>query len=353
MNKLVSIIIVNYNGKDHLKKCLPSLEKQKYHPIQTIIVDNASQDGSVEFITKNYPRIELVQNNANLGFAEGNNVGYDAVKGEYVLFLNNDTEVTDNFLIELVKIAEADKTIGGVQSKILLMDQPDTLDSVGAYLTNTGILYHFGVNKKDGPFYNKCVPVYSAKGACLLIKRTVLEQVLVDNKIFDERYFAYFEETDLCHRIWLAGYKLLYVPQSVIYHKLGATSMKFSNAFVQFHSFKNRINSYMKNLEMYSFLKIMTIHLLICQVAVLFYATQGKMKISFAIEKAIIWNICNLPETLRKRKYIQAKIRKISDHDLMPMITQKVGIRYYYFLFSGLQSYDDSQLQLQYNKLRK
>src|SRR5689334_11617383 len=233
-SKLVSIIIVNWNGFKWLPDCFGSIAKQDYRQYEVVFVDNASKDDSVDWVKKHYPKTKIIINKENLGFADANNVGYRKAKGEYVLFLNNDTRVTKTFLTELVKVLQSDITIGGVQSKILLMDHPDTHDSVGAFLTPTGFLYHYGFGKKNISKYNKQINLYTAKGACMMFRKKVLDQIAIDNNIFDPDYFAYFEESDMCHRVWLAGYKIVYAYKSVIYHKMGATSAGMNNAFIQY-----------------------------------------------------------------------------------------------------------------------
>ncbi len=143
--RLVSVIIVNQNGKKYLEKCLTSLKNQGYKNIEIILVDNASIDDSVDFTKKIFPDAKIKINSENLGFAEPNNIGYNLSEGDYVLFLNNDTEVKKDFLHPLVSILESNKDVGGVQSKILFMDNPTVLDSVGAFLTYSGILYYYGI----------------------------------------------------------------------------------------------------------------------------------------------------------------------------------------------------------------
>lgn len=342
-NPLISIIIINWNGKHFLDPCFSTLFKQSYKNIEVILVDNASKDGSVQFVRKNYPQVKIVINKENLGFAEANNIGYKKATGEYVLFLNNDTKVTKDFLKILVDVLVKDtkKQIGGVQSKLLLMDTPEKLDSVGAFMTPTGFLYHYGIAKKDGPKYNRRIDVYSAKGACMMIRREVLEKTLVENEIFDSKYFAYFEETDLCHRIWLAGYKLIFIPESVIYHKMGGTSNKMNNSFVQFHSFKNRINSYIKNFGTGYLWTILPLHLLFCEAFAFFALLKLNTNITVCIQKAIWWNIKNMSQTLKKRRYIQHQIRARQDRTFKKAIMRPVRLSYYYYILFDLGKYED------------
>src|SRR5258706_13417668 len=185
MSSLVSIIIVNWNGLRWLSDCFGSLAKQNYKQYEIVFVDNASKDGSVAWVKKHYPKTKILVNKENLGFADANNVGYRNAKGKYILFLNNDTRVTKTFLSELVGVIQEDKTIGGAQSKILLMDHPDTHDSVGAFLTPTGFLYHYGFGKKDQKKYDKQMDLYTAKGACMMFRKDVLKQVEIHGDIFD------------------------------------------------------------------------------------------------------------------------------------------------------------------------
>jgi len=338
---LVSVIIVNYNGIGLLKVCLKSLVSQAYKQIEVILVDNASSDGSVDFVRKSYPQIKVVENKRNLGFANGNNIGFREARGNLILFLNNDTRVTKDFLNILVDNVLNDSKVGGVQSKIFLMDQKKVLDSVGTFLTNTGIMYHYGVHRKDAAKYSKKIAIHTAKGACMLFKREVLEKVAVNGEIFDRRYFAYFEESDLCHRVWMAGYEIYFIPESVIYHKMGATSSKLANSFVQFHSYKNRINSYLKNLSFLNLVKILGVHIFLCEVVSLYYLVTFNFGVFWAIQRAIVWNVLNLGGTMWRRKIIQARIRKVGDEEIFSRVMRRVGLNYYINLFSGLVDYED------------
>lgn len=344
MSSKVSIIIVNWNGKQHLETCLSSLSKQDYQTIEIILVDNASSDDSVAFVQTQYPKVKIIQNNQNLGFAEGNNVGFGHATGEYVLFLNNDTRVMPDFLSKLLSPFHQEPKLGAVQSKILLMDEPNTFDSVGAFLTHTGFLYHYGVAKPDSKKYDHFIKIYSAKGACMLWRKSVLDEICLEGKPFDKKYFAYFEETDLCHRCWLAGYHIMYVPDSVVFHKVGATSTTMNNGFIQFHSFKNRIHSYLKNLEVSNLVKMLPVHFLFCQIFAIASICMGKLNVAIGIEKAIWWNIQQFSSTLKTRRYVQTKIRKVSDKVLYKHCYKKVKLSYYFFLLFDLKRYEDPEI---------
>lgn len=333
--KTVSVIIVNWNGLHWLQGCLPTLSKQTHTALEIIVVDNGSTDGSVSWVRKHYPKAKVIVNAENLGFSHANNIGYKKATGSYVLFLNNDTKTTRTFIARLVQVLESDRAIGGAQSKILLMDKPDTHDSVGAFLTPTGFLYHYGFGKKNIPKYDAQIDLYTAKGACMIFKKSVLKKVEVDGWILDPDYFAYFEESDMCHRILLAGYRIVYVHDSVIYHKMGATSSSMNNDFIQYHSFKNRIRSYIKNLSLLSALFILPVHLLLCEAFSLASLAKGKFALAVAIQKSIFWNISHIGDSLRMRAYIQKTVRKIPDSQYFSRVMKRPSIRYYLSLSRG------------------
>jgi len=335
MKSLISIIIINWNGIRWLPDCFSSLYNQNYKNFEIILVDNASVDASVSWVREHYPKTKIIINKKNLGFADANNVGYRQANGKYILCLNNDTKVTTTFLTELVAVLEKDTTIGGVQSKILLMDHPDTHDSVGAFLTSTGFLYHYGFGKKDSAKYDKEIELYTAKGACMMFRKEVLDAVSIDGNIFDPDYFAYFEESDLCHRVWLAGYRIVYAYKSVIYHKMGATSSSMNNAFIQYHSFKNRIRTYLKNLQLTSLIPMMFIQWIFTEGFSVYSLLRGKFQLSFAMQRALWWNIIHFSETSRLRKIVQKNIRIVSDSILAVKIERKPPLSYYVGLVRG------------------
>lgn len=335
---LVSIIIVNWNGIKYLDDCLGSFSKISYKNVEVFFVDNASTDGSVEYVKKNYPHFKLIVNKKNLGFAEGHDEAFKKTKGDAILLLSMDTIVTKNFLSELVKSLYAKKDIGAVQPKLLIYPIK-TIDSVGALFLLNGDLYHFGREKDPKlPKYNKPMEVYSAKGACILLRKNVLKKT----GLFDKDYFAYFEETDLCHRVWLSGFRIVYNPNATVYHKGGGASSKMVKSYILFHSYKNRINTYLKNLSVKYLWIVLPQTLAIYQLSFLFYILQGRFDYALAVERGIVWNLTHIGEIMKKRKYVQENIRKISDDAFLPRLTRSVGWKYYYYQFFGsLKNYTD------------
>lgn len=327
--QLISIIIVTWNGKHWLDRCLPSIKKQTYTNYEIIVVDNGSTDGTVAWIKKKYPEVILVELNANHGFAEGNNQGYKKAKGQYIYFLNNDTELSATVLEELFALLNKKSMVAGVQSKILLMEDRKRLDTIGAFLTPTGFLYHNAFSHLDSPKYDKEIALYTLKGASMMFRRSVLEEVIIDGYLFDPDYFAYFEETDLCHRIWLAGYSLCYAPKAVVWHHMGATSSSIDSNFVQFHSFKNRIMTYIKLFEFKTLVWLLMSHLFFCEVFAMLLLARGKFSFWASVQRAVLWNIVYISKTLDKRRRIFTTQKKKTDNTLLPLFLVRPPIEYY------------------------
>jgi GT2 family glycosyltransferase len=339
-NPLVSVIIVNWNGIRFLHNCLGSLSKIKYKNTEIIFVDNASIDDSVTYVKKNFPNIKILQNKENLGYAQGHEKAFKMTKGELILLLSTDTIVEINLLDELVKAIYSERNIGAVMPKLLMYPRKDLVDSIGSFFLDSGFLYHMGRQKDQlKPQYNISQEIFSAKGACILFKKSVLEKT----GLFDKDYFAYFEDTDLCHRIWLSGNKVLYWPNTSVCHVGGGASKQMVPDFILFHSNKNRLCTYIKNLSPKYLIKVMPLILIIYQIAFIGYLVRGKLSAAWSFQRSIIWNLFNLESTLIKRKFVQNKIRKVSDDYFLPRVTRSVRLSYYYYLFSseGLAKYYD------------
>lgn len=237
-NPRVSIIILNWNGKKDTIECLESLKKITYPNYEVVLVDNSSTDTSIECLNKLYPEIEIIENEQNLGFAEGNNVAIRKIierETRYILLLNNDTVVERDFLNEMIKIAESDRNIGILGPTVYYYNQPNRIQSAGAKIRwNKGKDSILRYNELDTGEYNKITEVDYVSGCALLAKTEVFKKVGGLNK----DYFAYWEETDLCVRAHKISYKVIYVPKAKIWHKGGSTSKKI-NGFTQYHMTRN------------------------------------------------------------------------------------------------------------------
>lgn len=323
------MLIVNWNGKAYLEKCLLSLSKISYKNIEIIIVDQNSTDGSIELVRKKFPNVKLICNPDNTGYVGGNNLAAANAQGKYMIILNNDIEVEEDFLEPLVTSFEKDSKLGVAQPKAINIRRRGALDGGGSFLTWTGFLYHKGyLQKANNPEYEKEYPVYSVKGAYMMTRRDLFLKL----GGLDRDFFIYFEETDYCARVWLSGHTVMYLPSSIVYHWGGGdTSQDWKKRFalIQYRSYRNRICSYIKNLSGNNLSLILPIHLVVCQMAALFYLTTGNWQTSGAIEKAIGWNILHLSSTLRKRKYIQEELRKVSDDSFFSKIKYEADMQYY------------------------
>lgn len=339
MRKLVSIIVTNNNGKAFLPDCLSSIKSQTYRNIEIILVDNNSDDDSISYTKKKFPTVKIVRNNENMGYASGNNIGLKHAKGDYILILNNDVKLQPDLVEKLLKAYDEIPNLGAVQPMVKLMREPDRLDCCGSFWTNTGFNYHYGIYKKaDNPLYNKKYRVYSLKGVCMLIPRKIIDRV----RLFDDDYWCYFEETDFCHRLWIAGYECWYYPTSYLYHHMSGTRLKKSEAFIQFHSFKNRLCSYIKNLEVKNMIKVLPVYLFLNVVSSAVYLLWFRnIELFLSVYKSIWWNIVNIKKTLRKRAFIQNKLRKKSDKEIFSQVSRNPRLKYYYYLITGLRNYYD------------
>jgi len=337
MNKLISIIIVSWNGKKWLKKCFDSLSKQTYKNFEIIFVDNGSIDDSIKFVKKNYPKTTIIQSKINLGFAGGNNLGFKHAKGEYVLLLNNDISATKDYLKNLVEAFEKIPKLGSVQSKMILMNEPDKLDVCGTYWTDSSFLYHYGVGKNQSEKkYNRVMPFFSNKGASMMVKRGVIDKV----GFLDNDFWSYYEETDLCNRIWLSGYECWYYPKAIIHHAVGGTAITFSNSFIQFHNFKNKLMSFLKNFELTTLVKILPIYFIFNFLLSIFWIFQGKMRHFLALYQAIWWNLNHFNKTLKKRSEIQL-LRKKADLEYFKIVKKNPKLNYFYSLVIGSRNYEE------------
>lgn len=222
---VVSVIIVNFNGMHLLKDCLDSLREQTFGSFETILIDNASIDGSVEFVRKNYPEVRIIENQRNLGYGGGNNIGIIASSGKYIALLNNDTKADANWLQRLVEAIKEDEKIGMCASKILNYYNPEIIDNTGLLLYKDGIARGRGRLEKDVGQYASSEEVFSPSGCAGLYKREMLDGI----GLFDEDFFLYLDDVDIGMRGRLAGWKCIYVPDAVVYHKYSATTEPYSS----------------------------------------------------------------------------------------------------------------------------
>lgn len=227
----VGVVILNWKRPVEILECLQSLRQQDYPAVETIVVDNASNNGSLERIRENFPEVTLIENEQNLGFAAGSNVGIQALleRGfDYVLLLNDDTEIAPDMLSRLVEVAEGHPDIGIVGPRIFYFEPSDVIWSAGGSIDRYGAARHLHVDEKGKSAASAPTDVDYVTGCGMLIKRSVLDTV----GVLDERFFAYFEETELCARARRAGYRIVFVPDARMWHKISQTERGQSRMYL-------------------------------------------------------------------------------------------------------------------------
>ncbi len=211
----VSVVIVTRNRKKDVLICLDSIFNQTYKPFEVILVDNASDDDTSIVVAKKFPKVKIVKSDKNLGGAGGRNFGFDTTKGDYILFLDDDTKTDKRMIEELVKVMDSDKKNGIVQPKIYEMENPDVLQGVGHGINLvTGRVFGIGVHVKDvGQFdYNMEIPM---AGCTWMVRREVFKKI----GKYDEDYFIPYEDSDFSIRAAKAGFRIIYVAKAVVWHK--------------------------------------------------------------------------------------------------------------------------------------
>jgi len=313
--RLVSIVVLNYNGKEMLERCVSSLINQTYPNFEIIFVDNSSTDGSVEFIKQKYganPKLKIVVNDRNYGPVEGNNIGARLATGEYIVFLNNDTETERNCLSRLVNVLESDITIGAAGCKQLLMEDPKRLQGIGSFVDIYGFSYLEGEGEKDVGQYDRTIEIFSGGTTALIVRKEVLSKV----GFLDSKFVYGLDDVDLCWRIWLSGYRIVYVPDARVYHLVGSTSKKIPAQHLLLHREKNRMAMLVKCYDLGSQLKVIPVVLFIDLITILVFLIHQKTSYAKAVINALLWDLTNADYIWDQHAKVKWQ-RKISDKEIM------------------------------------
>lgn len=218
-SRLFSIVIPHWNGKHHLQPCLDALARQTYQPIEVIVVDNASTDGSQAYLRENYPSVRLIELPENRGFTGACNAGIEAARGEWIALLNNDTEVEPNWAAAVVDAFDRYPEVGSVASKMLLFDKRDHIHTAGDFFTKDGRAGNRGVWQHDEGQFDREEYVFSACGGSAVYRKIMLDDI----GLLDDDFFFSLEDVDLGWRAQWAGWRCLYTPNAIVYHHLAAT----------------------------------------------------------------------------------------------------------------------------------
>jgi GT2 family glycosyltransferase len=323
---LVSVVLLNWNGQQVVEECLKSLQKQTYSPLEVIVVDNASTDGSAELVKKGFPEVKLIVNKTNLGFGGGNNVGIRASRGKYVMMLNNDTRLDPKCIKELKGSLEKDQRYGACASKILLEYEDDLIDAAGIVVCPDGLSIGRG-RLERGNAYDEEAEVFFASDCACLYRREMLEDI----GLYDEDFFAYADETDMGWRAQLAGWRCIYNPKAVVHHFHSASSGTYS-PFKAYLVERNRIWVAIKSfpVSLLIFGQFYTFWRYVLQAYGAFAGkgAAGRFTSDFSKRELVkilikvylsIWK--SLPLMFRKRRAIQ-KRKRISNKEVYKLIRQ-------------------------------
>lgn len=307
--KKVSIIIPTYNGLNFLKKCILAIGKQIYKNIETIIVDNNSSDQTVSYVKKNYPQTIIIENKTNNGFAKANNQGANKASGEFLFFLNNDTELFSDAVEQLVTSYKPFSVLSAYQIPSRDKKLPG---QAGAGMD----IFGYSCQEKD---LSK-TKIFYADGVALFIKK--LDFIKLG--MFDEKLFMFQEDVDLSWRAQISGLKIIQCFKAKLYHYYGGTALLDINQkkkyvtsyFRRYLNEKNVIRNLIKNYSLTLLIPILMILFVFHFFEILIFILTFNFKTAQCYLKAYVWNIVYLPDTLRTRAKIQ-KQRMVSDLKLV------------------------------------
>jgi GT2 family glycosyltransferase len=294
---MVSIIIVNWNGRELLQECLESLRRQAYRAFSVILVDNGSHDGSRAFVSEHYPEVSIVALPDNRGFAAANNVALNMVETEFVALLNNDAVPDPLWLKSLVEALEENPQAGLAASKMLLYDRRGNIDRAGDGYTKTGAALLRG-RGLSADCHGVREWVFGACAAAALYRMAMLHDI----GFFDEDFFLLYEDVDLSFRAQLKGYQCLYVPEALVYHR-SSSSIVCDSPLSVYYGHRNLEWVYIQNMPFRLLLRTIFAHILYDIAALSYFAVSGRGKDFF---RAKIDAVRGLTRALKKRQLIQS-----------------------------------------------
>ena len=288
VHKRVAIVILNWNGKHFLEQFLPLVVARKPEWAEVFVADNASNDDSLEYLAKNFPRLPLIQFSANHGYAGGYNMALKQIDAEYYVLLNSDIEVPEGWIEPVIQFLDDHPEVAAAQPKILSWHKRQHFEYAGAGGGFADVLAYpfcrgrvFSHLEPDNGQHDKNLEVLWATGACLFLRANAFWQV----GGFDHRFFAHMEEIDLCWRLQNHGYKIMAIPASKVYHVGGGTLPK-SSPFKTFLNFRNSLWLLTKNMPTRYYYPILPLRLGLDLAAALFFIAKGKMADARSVFKA-------------------------------------------------------------------
>jgi GT2 family glycosyltransferase len=315
----VSVVIVNYNGHRWLKLFIPPLVKTQYPDFEIIVVDNASKDESVQFLTENFPHIQLVKLSENKGNAEGTNIGAAHSTGEVLAFLNNDVEVSYDWLTQAISKLTSDDNIAAVQCKIMRYYNRKEIDCVGMSVDRYNFFLAIGEGEIDNGQYDDLDEIGVFHGAATVVWKRIFYQV----GCFDDLFFMYHEEVDLCWRIRLSGYKICIAKSSVVYHVGSATSNTRASdnrwnpsPFFAFLNSRNLIYCWLKNSRLKNIIIYWPVFIFVNVVLGLTLIPLVSPRSGIAYIRGLFWPLKHLRHISNERKKMREMIKSQKDNIL-------------------------------------
>lgn len=315
-SKKIAIVILNWNGEKLFENFLPSVIKYSSKKNTEIIVaDNASTDQSLNLLRTKFPEVKIIELESNFGFAEGYNRALKQVDADYLVLLNSDVKVTENWIEPCIEKFEADKNLAAIQPKILSYNDPHLFEYAGAaggFIDKFGYPFCRGriLNRleKDEGQYNNQGSIFWSSGACMFVRAEAFKKA----GGFDGDFWAHMEEIDLCWRLKSRGYQILYQPQSVVYH-LGGGTLAYGSPQKIYLNFRNNLWMLFKNLPRYKFKRIFFIRLVLDGVAAVKFIAGFNFSEFWAVVKAHASFYRNLGKLIKKRKEVQQQV-VVKDH---------------------------------------
>ena len=320
---LVSVVLVGWNSRADLSRCLPSLFAQHYPNCEIIVVDNASTDGTAAWVTSHFPELRLLRNRENIGFAAAVNQGFELARGDVLVELNPDTTVEPDWLFPLVEAVQQ-PGVGLATARVMLMANPKQINACGNEMSLTGLTFCIGVGESAPAFppekggggmsarLIKSIPAIS--GAAFAMSRECYERI----GGFDADYFTYFEDTDLSWRARLAGFEVVLAAKSVVYHdyEFGFSPQKM------FCIERNRHLTLLKHLRWRTLLRLFP-PLLLGEAIAWGYALRRGPATIVAKARAVAWLLSNIGQVRRRRAAVQ-RLRQVEDDALVRLMTSTI-----------------------------
>jgi len=326
-----SIIIPHLKGIDNLYRCLKSIYERTDEKFEIILVDNGSKDNSIQIIYSRFPDIILVRSEKNLGFAGGCNTGIKKARGKYIVLLNDDVQVTKNWLKEVARLFKEDERCAACQPKLLSYEDKGFFEyagSCGGFIDRYCFPFTrgriFETIEADHNQYDNEKEIFWGAGAALIFRKKLVDKI----GYLDEDFFAHMEEIDFCFRVHLAGYKIYSVPKSVIYHKTAST-LKPSSFIKMFLNHRNSLYLMLKNYPLKALIKNIFVRILLDFSAFCYSLAKCEFKRAIAIILSYFSCMGEISKIIRKRREMAKYFREFYSRVYPKLFPGSIALTYY------------------------